>query len=160
MGKSRSQVSVRGSYDALVRTTNSGDYIGNDVTNALFETVRVSLASLRGFDSMPLVCDTGKQYFSFVSDGVKSRPVNARLYDRDIDESSIARVLACDLSGLDEQSLGRILYTIAISYCAAADMVSRGGLCTNKAVCTFNPMAAQIFPDALFPGFSPVVIFA
>lgn len=75
---------------------------------------------------MPLVCDTGKQYFSFVSDGVKSRPVNARLYDCDIDESSIARVLACDLSGFDEPSLGRILYTIAISYCAAADMVSRG----------------------------------
>lgn len=118
---------VRASYEALVYTANAGDYMGDAVSTRLLETVRVCLEFLSIHIRQPLKCDSpGKSYFSFIGTDRRSRPVNDYLFDCDLTDALAIQILNCDVQGIPDDTLSKSLYTLAMSYCAAADLVTAG----------------------------------
>ncbi len=55
-----------------------------------------------------------------------SRPINKALFDPSISHSEIAKVLSGKVAAVKDPRLDQLLYTIAISYCLAVDLVSVG----------------------------------
>lgn len=83
---------------------------------------------MRNLSKPDLTCDDPeKQYLCFEVGSKKSRPINAGLFDDEMTMRVAMKVLNCDLAGLPQQSLSKALYTIAISYCAVAGILSGGG---------------------------------
>lgn len=67
----------------------------------------------------------GKSYFMFRDDarGKTSRPVNAALFDAELTREAIDAVLSCSVDGMNSDQITKIVYTIAMSYCASADII-------------------------------------
>lgn len=75
----------------------------------------------------PLVSKVpGKRYMMvrLRSSAKASRPINEGLFDPGISRAIIERVLQGDAEGISEEELQRYLYTIAISYPVARDLVA------------------------------------
>lgn len=67
----------------------------------------------------------GKSYFMFRDEerNKTSRPVNPALFDDGLDRETIDKVLACDLDGMTSDQITRAIYTLAMAYCASADIL-------------------------------------
>jgi len=108
-------------------TSLADDLKGDAVSHALEQTIRASLISLSKCDRQPLNCDMEKAYFSFRGDDSRlTRPINDSLFDERLTTSFVAKVLNCEVEEMPFDVLERVLYTLAISYCAAADLVKTG----------------------------------
>ncbi len=71
----------------------------------------------------------GKSYFSFVSGGKNpklSRAVNQSLFDADCARLYLGDLVHGSLTSIPVPERARFLYTIAISYCCAADLLKTG----------------------------------
>ena len=66
-----------------------------------------------------------KKYFMFKDEGrgKTSRPVNPALFDEQLDRSTIDKILACDIDGMTSEQITTAVYTMAMSYCASADII-------------------------------------
>lgn len=71
---------------------------------------------------------TGKEYFAFTRGrgGALSRPVNARLFDAELALTWLDSAVAGGFGSVDRGALDRVLYTCAMAYCAANDVVKTG----------------------------------
>src|SRR5262249_27191990 len=119
--------SARAAYEKLT-TIAANDLKGDAVSAGIATVVAQGLSFLEKTPTHELVSDDrSKRYFCFEARGVKSRPINAGLFDVTAARTNCKRVLDCDVEGLSTDLLGKSLYTIAISYCAAADLLSKGG---------------------------------
>lgn len=118
----------RASYDLLSGiVSDSGDLKGDIVSDALSDVIMQSLAYLGQKQSRLLTCDDPqKEYFSFTSGKHKSRPVNKLLFSPADAAKYSPRVLNCDLTSIEKDVLERTLYTMAVAYCAVADLLGKG----------------------------------
>lgn len=121
--------SVEALYNALIGKAGSAavtDLKGDD-TSARLANLAVGakgfLATISRTDLVSKV--SGKSYFMF-SDATRrktSRPVNFALFDDGLDRETIDKILSCDVGGMTAAQITRFVYTIAMSYCASADIL-------------------------------------
>lgn len=116
-------------YNALVGKAGQAavtDLKGDDTSDRLASLAVAAkgyLSTIRRKDLESKV--SGKSYFMF-SDAVRgktSRPVNPAMFDDGLDRRTIDRVLACDIEGMTASEITRVVYTLAMSYCASADIL-------------------------------------
>ena len=119
-------------YDALIRRASSPgrrDLKGIDIEDKLIAVIASSRLFLESLIRAPLVSKiVGKEYFMFVgNDGKKtSRAVNSALYLDTFDAGQLRCALSCQTDCLGSEVLTKIVYTAAISYCCAADLLKQG----------------------------------
>ncbi len=113
-------------YDS-VNESAKRDLRSKAVSEALEDLIGRSLAFLDDCKRAPLKSNVaGKSYFAFrAGEGSKktSRPINVALFDAALTRRHLARVVRADLSGLDLETRSRVLYSAAISYCGATDLL-------------------------------------
>lgn len=88
-----------------------------------------SLKTLDRLDREALTSQVaGKDYFAFRKGKKISRAINQALYEPDRAQWKTlqAAMEVDDLSGLTSDEITRILYTMAISFCAAIDIIKDG----------------------------------
>lgn len=69
-----------------------------------------------------------KTYFAFrasAGPAKMSRPVNNALFDAELARRHLSRIVRADLSGLDPETRKRALYSAAMSYCGATDLLKK-----------------------------------
>jgi hypothetical protein len=95
------------------------------VTECLVDLVRLSLDFLLSECTRSRLSSevSGKEYFSFYKDNKFSRPVNKKLFRGRLSKSTLKRVFSANVSGISRSLLNRILYSSAISYCCATDII-------------------------------------
>jgi hypothetical protein len=121
-----------GRYDALKEQTKTALYAPEN-TRLIDVIYAECLESLARFRREPLNSRVeGKQYFSFNQGKKFSRAINQALYEADFDQWRALRagMERGDLRGLTSEltseQITRILYTMAISFCASIDMMKKG----------------------------------
>jgi len=67
-----------------------------------------------------------KSYFVFADGDRTSRPVNASLYSDSLSSETVQAVLNCAVSAMAPSTITAAIYTIAMSYCCANDILKRG----------------------------------
>lgn len=119
-------------FEAYEELTAEGkrDLKGAKVSAALERVIRLSLAFLsRRCKRLELTSSVpNKEYFAFQLKGERgmfSRPVNSQLFDPVATRKLISRLVAADLTNIDETTRARILYSSAISYCCTTDLIRR-----------------------------------
>jgi hypothetical protein len=115
-------------YDALLNRVSGAtrDLKSDDMTEKLVALIVASRGFLITLTRVPLLSKVaGKEYFMFQNaDGNKtSRPVNAALFDDSLSAEQIRSLLKCDVSGLTEDQITAAVYSCAISYCCATDIL-------------------------------------
>ena len=115
-------------YDLLKKQTAS-DALGTGTAEALIEVVEHSLIFLSRCNQIPLISNVpGKSYFSFAvkSKTLKiSRAVNKDLFAIDT-VSKLRKVLGGKISDMPLAVREKFLYTVAMSYCCAVDLLKTG----------------------------------
>ena len=121
--------SVEALYNALIGKAGSSavtDLKGNDASERLAKLIVGSRDFLASINRKQLVSKvSGKSYFMF-SDAVRkktSRPVNLALYDDELEIETIENILSCNVDGMTADQITRSVYTMAMSYCASADIL-------------------------------------
>lgn len=112
-------------YSALV-SKSGRDLKGDDTSKLLAELVVESGSYLLGLNRLELESKVpGKNYFMFSDESHEktSRSVNRMLFIDDLDRKTIDRVMQCDVVGMTSEEITKIVYTCAISYCCAADIL-------------------------------------
>lgn len=105
------------------------DLKGNETAERLADLIMGSRAFLATLGTRPLVSKIpAKGYFIFhdVARNKTSRPVNVDLYRDEIDRDLVIAALNCDTEGLTSPELTSIVYTCAMSYCCATDILKNG----------------------------------
>lgn len=115
-------------YKKLVSrvSTSTRDLMSDDMTERLTDLIVASRGFLLTLDRASLISGSpGKSYFMFsdAGRGKTSRPVNAALYRDDLDRATITKLLTCDVMDMSEADITASIYTCAMSYCAAADIL-------------------------------------
>jgi hypothetical protein len=111
------------------------DLKGKAVSDALTELIGLSLRFLAD-DCIRIPLQSrvpAKTYFAFrprayptdAGQAKMSRPVNASLFDADVAQRHLTRMAQADLSGLDPETRRRALYSAAMSYCGATDLLKK-----------------------------------
>ena len=67
-----------------------------------------------------------KTYFMFSLPPRTSRPVNEALFINKLNKAKLRRVLACDVTGISSNEITSIIYTAAMTFCCAIDLVKSG----------------------------------
>jgi len=118
-------MSVPLKYKALKSITKREGLNSQHVTEAIIELVLSSLDSLLVYPKLNIRSGIfGKEYFVFKNGDRLSRPINNELFSEDsIEFIGIFRDKIWETI-LDSQ-LQKLLYTMAMSYCAAVDVISR-----------------------------------
>lgn len=115
-------------YELLKKQT-SLNALGLDTAEALIDIVLHSLKFLSQCNQIPLTSIVPeKDYFSFAVDrrsGKISRAVNKDLFTFDI-VNKLKRTLSGNVADLSFAQRERFLYTIAMSYCCASDILKTG----------------------------------
>lgn len=123
-----SNVNIKKAFEDLKKERRNGAYsIG--MAHALENIYNISINELsKAFKVQLISCVPGKSYFSFSLDNKISRPINSSLYDPSlVDWQSLITILNTDqLHSFSLGDLEKILYTSAISFCAAVDLLSTG----------------------------------
>ncbi len=112
-------------YDDLKKQGKQNHY-GPENTRILNEVYSESLSILDPLNKEELVSKVeNKKYFAFNNGKKISRAINAGLYDPDYSKWEIlhAAMEKNDLSNLTKDEINKILYTIAISFCACVDLI-------------------------------------
>jgi hypothetical protein len=116
-------------YDQL-RDSATADLKSAAVAGKLASLCELSLKFvLRTAEFVDLVSNVpGKTYaMARLKKGSRSsRPINKALFDPKIARSEIGSVLNGGTTTIGEERLGQLLYTLAMSYCLAVDLVSVG----------------------------------
>ncbi len=121
--------SIEPLYNLLVGkvgSTSVKDLKGEDVSIRLSELVIASKRYLSSINRKELTSKVkNKTYFMFTDDarGKNSRSVNEKFYIDDLDRETIDRVMRCEINGMTSEKITRVIYTCAISYCCAADIL-------------------------------------
>jgi len=100
-----------------------------DIAALIEEVYAESLRTVGGLDRLPLASRVeGKNYFAFKRGRKMSRAINQALYGPDVAEWQALRqaMLKGDLGGFESARMTRVLYTMAISFCAAIDIIKEG----------------------------------
>jgi hypothetical protein len=120
---------VATAYERLTAAAKQ-DLAGDAVSTALEKLVGLALTFLKTCKRTPLTSNVvGKSYFAFQpprESGKLSRPVNDNLFSADLTERHLGRVVRGDLSALDAAKRAKVLYSTAMSYCAATDLLKEG----------------------------------
>lgn len=115
-------------YELLKKQT-SISALGADTAKALIDVVQYSLKFLSQCNQIPLNSSVpGKNYFSFKAKKKAkkiSRAVNKDLFASDT-ANKLEEALSKNLSDLPLAERERFLYTVAISYCCAVDLLKTG----------------------------------
>lgn len=118
-------------YKSLVRKSKKAgahDLKGDTTTARLAAVIVASRGFLATLGRAPLLSKIpGKSYFIF-SDPVRgktSRSVNEALYDDALDAAAIEKVLKCDFVGMTSEEITKAVYTCAIAYCCATDILKK-----------------------------------
>lgn len=118
-------------YEALVaKTEKAADRdLKGDQTSARLKSLVVAcrgfLATLAPRELVSKV--PGKSYFMFADTALKktSRPVNAALWNPDLDADTIHKVLNCDVSEMSAEDITRAVYTLAAAYVCSTDILKQ-----------------------------------
>ncbi|KAB2720392.1 hypothetical protein [Brucella intermedia] len=101
----------------------------SDITsNKIAEVVVAARSYLSTLNRTPLVSIIpNKKYFMFTDSqrSKSSRSVNESLYLGDLDRSAIDKVLSCEFDNFSSDDITKIVYTCAISYCCATDILKK-----------------------------------
>lgn len=118
-------------YKSLVRKSKKAgahDLKGDTTTARLAAVIVASRGFLATLGRTALLSKIpGKSYFMF-SDPVRgktSRSVNEALYDDALDAAEIEKILKCDFVGMTSEEITKAVYTCAISYCCATDILKK-----------------------------------
>jgi hypothetical protein len=116
-------------YESLTAAAKL-DLKGKAVSQALEELIGRSLTFLSdSCKEKPLQSNVpGKGYFAFQPKGgpeKMSRPVNEALFDAELARKYVSRLVGANLSGFDSATRKKILYTAAMSYCGATDLLKK-----------------------------------
>ncbi len=121
-------VNLSKNYDVLKKLT-SINAMGADTAKAFVQLVQNSLKFLSRCDQIPLrSCVPGKDYFSFAYKGAAgkiSRAVNKGLFAPDV-INKLERVFSKSPSDWPLGERENFLYTVAMSYCCASDLLKTG----------------------------------
>lgn len=116
-------------YNDLKRLGNA-DLKSPRVTDALVHLCELSLDYIRQHTKMSQLTSrvTGKRYMMAVlNSGAKSsRPINSDLFDIRIARSDMESLMSGNTDNFGEQRLQQVLYTTALSFCIATDVISVG----------------------------------
>ncbi|MGO7637581.1 hypothetical protein [Rhizobium leguminosarum] len=116
-------------YNALVGKAGAAsvkDLKSDDTSERLANLVVASRSYLLGLKRTDLESKVpGKSYFMFSDKdrGKTSRSVNATQFMDDLDRATIDRVMQCDVVGMTSEEITKVVYTCAIAYCCAADIL-------------------------------------
>lgn len=101
-----------------------------EVSELIAKFTSAALDFLSSCQRVPLISKVPeKTYFSFAKAGRKpklSRAVNESLFDADSAKRHLDNLLQGTLNTIQLQERTRFLYTVAISYCCAADLLKTG----------------------------------
>lgn len=124
------------SYKGLQKVCRSGDYKSITNIHLLEKTFKDSLDYLINQNKENLLSTiTGKTYFAFKKKNKLSRPINTRLYIPETQEiknmfevlkSSTPKNVKDYFNTLEPDKITSLVYTIAISFCCATDLVKDG----------------------------------
>ena len=115
-------------YDRL-RKESKKQLFGAGNTELIEDIYTECLSFLDSLDQVNLASKVnGKEYFAFGQDGKISRAVNKALYDPRPEEWCRMRdaMSGGDVTGLSTEEITKILYTMAISFCACIDLLKDG----------------------------------
>jgi hypothetical protein len=119
---------IAAAYEAVVRCARK-DVKGDQTAGALLQLARSCLEYLGSACGRRSLTSRvpNKEYFAFEAKGSGrlSRPVNAALFDASSAAEGAPNVLAARVEDGRPQDLERILYTLGMSYCCAADVMKR-----------------------------------
>lgn len=97
------------------------------ITDAIIEMSNQALLELGQIAKLNIISSIPeKEYFVFDKEGKYSRPINRALFLDSLPDNFIASYSAFNWDGIDRPLLQRCLYTVAMSYCASADILGRG----------------------------------
>lgn len=123
--------SIEPLYNALVGKTEGAaarDLKGDETSARLVALAIASHSYLETTAKIALISKVpGKTYFMFrdAQRGKSSRPVNADLYLEKLDVTLAGKILNCELEEFSSSDINKIIYTIGISYCCAADLLKK-----------------------------------
>ena len=120
--------SILKKYDYLRKLAKDGLY-NDEVTTLLNEIFFDSDSFLKNIKKEPLISKVEqKSYFTFDIGKKISRAINKDLYDPDFSKwRTLLRAMnANDLTAISKKDIEKILYTVAISFCACIDLLKDG----------------------------------
>ncbi len=103
-----------------------GDAVGaalEEIALKALEFLREKCKRVKLFSKVP-----GKDYFAFTpkdGKGELSRPVNKALFDARVTKKQLQTIFGKGIVKVDQDLLARLLYSLAISYCAATDLTKK-----------------------------------
>lgn len=107
----------------LLRIAGRRNLRGNETTSSLVAVVLDSLDFLSGCKSTELRSNVEeKEYFAFVRERKLSRPIRRDLFDIQLTLRNVESFVDGRYESLPKESLSKLLYTMAISYCCATDI--------------------------------------
>lgn len=115
-------------YDNLKKLVKGGLY-RPEITSALGEIYQESLSYLAPINREDLISKVeGKQYFAFSNQRKISRAINSGLYVPEYSkwEQFRSAMSRNDLGDFSTDEIGKLLYTMAISFCACVDLIKDG----------------------------------
>lgn len=119
------RTSILGLFDQLKQQVKVALYAPENTAllDAIYSECITILTPLK---REPLVSQvTGKKYFAFRKGKKISRAINMALFDPDFSQWTKLKdaMVSKNLKGLSPKKITRILYTMAISFCAAIDLI-------------------------------------
>lgn len=115
-------------YEGLKKQVKTGFY-SIQTSEILTEIYSESLSFLATKNRLPLTSRVAdKEYFAFVDENKMSRAINHSLYNPECDKWQSFReaMRSEDISRFSAEDIQKILYTMAISFCAAIDLIKDG----------------------------------
>lgn len=112
---------LRPPYNSLkaLATANLGDIA---VTQSIIDLAKLSFITLKDYTKHPINSSiANKEYFVFERQGKYSRPVNTGLFIDEIPEEIYSQYLNLEWNLIPPDMLQKVLYSIAMAYCAATD---------------------------------------
>jgi hypothetical protein len=119
-------MSVASSYASLTRLAKGG-LLTPHLSSGLRDLIGESLSVIGGRPREALTSNVpGKSYCVLRHGAVMTRPINTGLFDPAFAASRLHDLTPMGLAAMQEADRKRLLYTAAMSYCAAADLATRG----------------------------------
>jgi len=142
------RASQQSPYKALKLATRT-NAASESTTQLLIDLIGQSLESLEQYEHYTLtpLNVPGKEYFAFRRGNRISRPVSAGLFDPDLCREHLRDFASKSYQRLAHHRLEKFLYTLAMSFCCANDMRTRGDKKTPATF--FECFVANIFSREL-----------
>lgn len=122
------KATILGKYEDLKKQVKNGLY-RPQVTQIISDLYSESLSYLTPISKEQLISKVGgKQYFAFSNERKISRAINSGLYAPDYSnwEKFRSAMASDDLGKFSADEISKLLYTMAISFCACIDLMKDG----------------------------------